>query len=173
MMENLDQKTLQEILMPKPLNPLAQLWLSWHSGILKHPPKKEMLKLAELGIIPKELLYFKDKPAPICVSCAFGTAHKKQTRNKKGKRHEIRSKKDDAPGKCVSMDQLISAQPGLIPQFGGHLTRERIWAANVAVDHFTNVIKVALMKTTSQAETLDAKLATEKFLKDHGYDIER
>ena len=29
------------------------------------------------------------------------------------------------------------------------------------------------MKTTSQAETLDAKLATEKFFKDHGYDIER
>ena len=63
MMEKLDQKTLEEILMPKPLNPLAQLWLSGHSGILKHPPKKEMLKLAELGIIPKELLHFKDKPA--------------------------------------------------------------------------------------------------------------
>ena len=132
-----------------------------------------MLRLAELGIIPKELLYFKDKPAPICVSCTFGTAHKKPSMNKKGRRHTIRSKKDDAPGKCVSMDQLISAQPGLIPQFGGHLTRDRIWAANVAVDHFTNVIKVCLMKTTSQAETLDAKLATEKFFKDHGHNIER
>ena len=71
------------------------------------------------------------------------------------------------------MDQLVSTQPGLIPQFGGHLTRDRIWAANVAVDHFTNVIKVCLMKTTSQAETLDAKLATERFFKDHGHDIER
>ena len=132
-----------------------------------------MLKLAELGIIPKELLYIKNKSSPICVSCAFGTAHKKQTKNKRGRHHEIRTKTDDAPGKCVSMDQLISTQPGLIPQFWGHLTRDRIWAANVAVDHFTNVIKVALMKTTSQAETLDAKLATEKFFKDHGYDIER
>ena len=71
------------------------------------------------------------------------------------------------------MDQLISAQPGLIPQFGGHLTRDRIWTANVAVDHFTNVIKVCLMKTTSQAKTLDDKLATEKFFKDHGHNIER
>ena len=129
--------------------------------------------MAELGIIPRELLYFKNKSASICVSCDFGTAHKKQTRNKRGRRCEIRSKKDAAPSKCVSMDQLISAQSELIPQFGGHLTRDRIWAANIAVDHFTNVIKVDLMKITSQAETLDAKLATEKFFKDHGYDIER
>ena len=91
MMENLDKKTLEEILSPKPVNPLAQLWISWHSEILKHPPKNEMLKLEELGITPKELLYFKDKPAPICVSCAFGTAHKKPSRNKKGRRHTIRS----------------------------------------------------------------------------------
>jgi hypothetical protein len=83
MMENLDKKTLEEIIIPKPINPLAQLWLSWHLGILNHPPKNRMLRLSQLGIILKELLYFKDKPSPICVSCVFGTAHKKPSRNKK------------------------------------------------------------------------------------------
>lgn len=29
------------------------------------------------------------------------------------------------------MDQLVSGQPGLIPQIGGHLTCARIWAANI------------------------------------------
>ena len=42
--------------------------------------------------------------------------------------------KDDALGKCTFMEKLINAQPGLIPQFGGHLSIDSIWAANVAVD---------------------------------------
>lgn len=62
--------------MPKPLNSSEQLWLSWYSEILKHPNKKEILKLVELGIIPKELLHFNDKPAPICVSFVFETVYK-------------------------------------------------------------------------------------------------
>ena len=171
-MENLFKKPLEDILNPKPMNTLAQLWLSWHSIIFKHPPMNEILKLAEFSIIPKEHLYFKNKLAPFCISCAFGTVNKKPSRNNKGRSHTIRSKKDDALRKCVSMDQLISSQPGMIPKFDEHIRREKVWAASVAVDHFTNIIKVCLMETTSRANTLEAKLVTVKVFKDHGHNIE-
>ena len=72
------------------------------------------------------------------------------------------------PGETVSTDQLVSAQPGLIPQPSGRLTSERVWAANMAVDHYSKVHKCVLMKGTSQSETLDAKLETEKFFYNHG-----
>ena len=89
MMENLDKKTLEKILIPKPMNTLPQLWLSQHHRILKHPLKNEMCRLTKLGIISKEVFYFKDKPASVCVSYAFVTALKNPSINKKGIGHTI------------------------------------------------------------------------------------
>ena len=44
------------------------------------------------------------------------------------------------------MDQMISAQPGLIPQEKVNLTRARIWACAVFVDYYTGYVFVALMQ---------------------------
>ena len=138
------------------MDPLAQLWLSYHSGILKHSPKGLMIKLAKMGVIPKELLYYENRKAPICVSCQFGMGHKSSCKVKGSTYKPIKKEEHDAPGKCVSTDQLISAQPGLVPQTGGSLTRDRIWAANLAVDHYTDVHKAVLMRSPSTEETLAA-----------------
>ncbi len=35
---------------------------------------------------------------------------------------QFKKESDGAPGKCVSMDTLVSAQPGLVPQKSGFLT---------------------------------------------------
>ena len=75
-LEELPPEKLQELASPPPMDPLAQLWLSYHSGILKHSPKGLMIKLAKMGVIPKELHYYENRKAPICVSCQFGMCHK-------------------------------------------------------------------------------------------------
>ena len=120
-----------------------------------------MIKLAENDILPKDLLYYKNKPAPICVSCAFGKVTKRPKNSSKPS-NSIRNPSDNVPGKTVSTDQLISAQPGLVPKSKGYLTGDRITAATMVVDHFTDIHKNKLMRSTTQQETLDAKLSIKK-----------
>ncbi len=67
------------------------------------------------------------------------------------------------PGQTVGIDQLVSAQPGLVPQEKGNLTRARIWAATVFVDYVTKFVYVALMTDQTAETTLEAKHAFEHF----------
>ena len=52
------------------------------------------------------------------------------------------------------MDQIVSDQPGLIPQMSGFLTNLRIWGAKVFVDHVSDYVYVALMRDLTLDETL-------------------
>jgi hypothetical protein len=63
------------------------------------------------------------------------------------------------PGDGVSVDQIISAQPGIIPQMADFLTSKQIWGCTTFVDHVSNYIYVHLMKDFTLTETLLAKLA--------------
>ena len=74
-----------------------------------------MIKLVKMGVIRKELLYYEHRKAPICVSCQFGMGRKSSSKVKGSSYKQIRKEDHNAPGKCVSTDQLISAQPGLVP----------------------------------------------------------
>jgi hypothetical protein len=102
-----------------------------------------MITLAEKGQIKKKFAKLKHR-LPICMSCIFGTAHHKPWRSK-GYKGPIRKESDNAPRKCISIDQMVSAQPGLIPQMAGFLTNLCIWGATVFVDHFSDYVYVALM----------------------------
>jgi hypothetical protein len=62
------------------------------------------------------------------------------------------------------MDQMVSAQPGLILQMGGRLTDLRIMGTMICVDHFSDHVYVYLMKDLTLLETLMAKHAYEKYL---------
>ncbi len=64
----------------------------------------------------------------------------------------------------LSMDHLISAQPGLIPQIIWRLTCMQISGATVIVDHYSDHVYVFLMCNLSLEETLLAKHAYERFL---------
>jgi hypothetical protein len=68
----------------------------------------------------------------------------------------------NAPGKCVSMDQMVSAQPGLIPQMAGFLTNLRIWGAMIFVDHYSDYIFIALMRDLTFDKKLLEKSSFEK-----------
>ena len=100
---------------------------------------------------------------PVCMSCMFGTTHRKPWRSK-GEKEPIRKPTDNAPGKCVSIDQMISAQPGLIPQMAGFLTNLRIWGATIFVDHYSDYVFVALMRDLTLDETLLAKTLSNDML---------
>ncbi len=78
---------------------------------------------------------------------------------------------DNVPGKYVSMDQIVSAQPGLIPQMAGFLTNLRIWGATIFVDHYSDYLFVALMHDLTLDETLLAKSSFERYANKGGFSI--
>ena len=61
------------------------------------------------------------------------------------------------PEPLVGVDQIISAQPGLIPQKRVSLTRVIIWACTVFVDYYTGYVFVELMRDITSESTLAAK----------------
>ncbi len=78
---------------------------------------------------------------------------------------------DAAPGKCVSMDQMVSAQPGLIPQMAGFLTNLCIWGATIFVEHFSDYVFVALMCDLLLDKTLLAKFSFKRHANEGGVSI--
>jgi hypothetical protein len=116
--------------------------------------------LAKRGYLPKVLLKLQDKLP--CVACQFGTAHQCPWHTKGKKTGSIQKPDQTKPGDGVSVDQIISAQPGLIPQMVGFLTSKRIWGCTTFIDHISNYIYVYLMKDFTTIETLLAKLAFKK-----------
>ena len=109
----LTELELMQISTPQTLDTDQQEFMELHCK-LSHLPFPAMIVLAEKGKIKKKFAKLKHR-LPICMSFIFGKAHQKPWRSK-GSKGSIRKETDNAPGKCVSMDQLVSAQPGLIPQ---------------------------------------------------------
>jgi len=169
----LSKEDAEKIANPESLSKLQQLFLSWHER-LQHLPNKWMFRLSAVGVLPKSFLKLKDEDnVPICASCCFGQAHRRPWRARGKGAKSIRRDDDDKPGKGTSTDQMVSAQPGLVPQMSGSLTRARIWAVNVFVDHMSDLVYVHLMRSTTQEETLAAKTAYERYGATHGVTIKR
>ena len=66
------------------------------------------------------------------------------------------------PRHQVGTDQIVSAQPGLVPQEKGPMTRAHIWGATVCVDYATRWVKLYLMQDTQGDSTLEAKESFER-----------
>ena len=122
---------------------------------MNHLPLPAMITLAEKGKLNRKFAKLKHR-LPVCMSCMFGTAHRKPWRSKEEK-GLIRKPTDNALDKCVSIDQMIFAQPGLIPQMAGFLTNLRIWGATIFVDHYSDYVFVALMQDLLLDKTLLVK----------------
>ena len=69
------------------------------------------------------------------------------------------------------VDQSISAQPGLLAQVSGHLTRQRITWATIYKDHFSNFTFCHLQCSIDHEETLLAKWSFENFAHGCGVSI--
>ena len=61
------------------------------------------------------------------------------------------------PGDGVSVDQIVSAQTGLIPQMSGFLTSKILRGTTTFVDHVSDYMYVHLMRDLNLDETLLAK----------------
>ena len=154
------QQEAQELARPQQLTPIQQELLGWHHR-LYHMDFKHLFRLARFGVLPKSLLQCEKAP-PKCIECLFGAAKRRPWRYK-GKAHgTIQKDSEEHPGDGVSVDQIVSAQPGLVPQMSGKLTRERIWGATCFVDHVSDFIYVHLMKSLTTEDTITAKRAFEK-----------
>ena len=68
----------------------------------------------------------------------------------------------------MSVDQIVSAQPGLIPHMSGFLTNQRLWGATTFVDHVSDYVYVHLMRYSSLTKTLLEKSAMEKVMAQAG-----
>ena len=75
------------------------------------------------------------------------------------------------PGDGVSVDQIVSAQPGLIPHMSGFLNNQRLWGATTFVDHVSDYVYVHLMRDLSPTKTLLAKSAIEKVMEQAGRNV--
>ena len=87
----------------------------------------------------------------------FGTSRKRKWRAKGRKLGYIRKESENKPVYVVSVDQIQSAQPGLVPQLVGKLTSALICDSEVTMDHFSDLTYVYLMISTVQDETLSGK----------------
>ena len=112
-----------------------------------------------MGFLPTKFWKLKNK-APPFVSCLLDQAHRKPWRFKTtndGNVSSFRGKEISKPGDTIEVDQLISAQPGLVPQERGIMTRARIWASTMFVDYVKGYVHVGLMQDHSGEATLQAK----------------
>ena len=114
-------------------------------------------------ILPRRFLKLRNDLPP-CVSCLFGKAHCRPWRHKFSTTSTggvLRSADITKPGQRVDTDQIVSAQPGLVPQEKGQITRACIWGATVFVDYASRWVKVHLMQDATGDSTLEAKNAFE------------
>jgi hypothetical protein len=127
---------MEHILHPKALLALQEEMKSYHTHLhnLKFP---KLIAMAKVGDIPRCLGSLKGR-CPICAACLFGTAHKCPWHSKSKESHPVQKKSDNYPSVKASLDHLISAQPGLIPQISGKLTGMQINGATTFVDHHSD-----------------------------------
>ena len=158
--KEISDEDMTKITSPVHLSPLQQEFLSVHHKLF-HLPFTIMLRLSKFGVLPKRFLKLRNNLPP-CVSCMFGQSHRRPWRSKASASNvggSLRRDSESKPGDRIATDQIVSAQPGLVPQEKGTPTRARVWGATVFVDCATNWVKVQLMQDASGESTLKAKNA--------------
>ena len=154
--DQLSKEQIKKLLNPVALTPSQTELLSWHHR-LHHLSFEKLRRLALIGAIPRRLANVKP---PLCVSCIYGAAHRRPWRT--SRESGVIKKSGCKPGETVSVDQLVSAQPGLLPQMTGKLTHKRVWGATVFYDHGSDYSYVHLMTDLTSSSTIEAKHAFER-----------
>ena len=129
--------------------------LMWHER-LAHVHFSKLQKLARAGYLPKHIATC---DIPICASCQFGKAHKRNKMD--GQNNKIGSKNATKPGDLVHMDQAESSTPGRPLTFSGKNNPEKVFIITIFVDHISKKVFVEFQHTTSSQETLKSKARME------------
>ena len=162
-----DIKLLQH---PVPLTKLQKEWKVLHD-YYGHLPFAQMDKLVKHQILPQKFAKLRGKPV-LCPSCMFGRMRRRAWRAKGDKniRH-IRKESEKYPGAKVSADQLVVAQPGLVPRLDGRHTNESICGATGFIDHHTGFSFSSLLTSLDGEQTIAAKQAFKQFAASCGVSI--
>ena len=134
------------MILPTHLSPLQEEYLSLHHQLLRLLFAMIFL-MAQLGILPKRFTKLQND-LPSCISCLFGQSHRRPLCHKSSALKTggvLCGKNVRQPGQTIGTDQLVLAQPGLVPQEKGTMTRTRIWGATIFVDYATKWVKVCLI----------------------------
>ena len=126
-------------------------------------PNLFQIQLSKDRVIPHHIALLKEKPL-ICASCNFGRDHKRPCQTKGKQTNPIRFKYDINHEDCVSTDQIVSLQPGMVPKMSGYLTSNRIWGINLCVDHTPDYTYGHVLRSLDLDETLGAKKYFEKLV---------
>ena len=128
-----------------------------------HISFRRMVKMAKEGTINKK---YTTCPIPTCSACLFAKAGRQQWRDKK--RNNYKPIRNESPGVCVSVDQLVSPTPGLVAQMSGRLTTKRYKYATVFVDQATRLGYVYLQTSPDADKTLKAVRSFKEFAMSRG-----
>ena len=133
-MQCLTKEELDPLKHPLPLTKLERQWKILHDK-LKHIPFSYMDILVKHNILPQKFSKFKGQSI-LCTLCMFGQMKKRASRTKGIKNLKyIKKSKENYPGAIVSTDQLVVAQPALVPKLSGRHSHLRIFGATGFIDH--------------------------------------
>ena len=172
---DLDGKTTEDATPPPPdiipheeeQSPSAEAELLRYHYDFGHLPFAKLQQMAKDGILPKRLAKCH---VPVCSACNFAKATKRAWRTRTSKDWTNKSP-PEKPGMVVSVDQLVSPTPGLVVQMTGFITKKRYKYATVYVDQATSLGFTFLQKTSMVEETLQGKLAFERFALNRGVTV--
>jgi hypothetical protein len=142
-----------------------RLLLRWHQR-LSHMHFGLIQDLARSGRLPKALATC---DPPLCKSCQFGKAHCRPVASP-GKAQPIDSNNLN-PGDCVSVDQIISSEPGYVDVFHGKPTTARYHAASLYTDHASRFMFLKCHYSTGGTEAVDGKRRFEQFASSCGVKV--
>jgi hypothetical protein len=161
--ENMETKPLADTSEMDPTSEM--LYLHYKLG---HISFQKIRQMAKDGLVPKKFLKCR---IPMCASCMYGSATKRPWRTKQPINQIQHRRNIIGPGDCISVDQFESPVPGMIAHIKGKPTIARYKVGTVFVDHFSDIMYVHFQKTSSEAETIEAKEAFERWSRSHGVNI--
>ena len=153
---HLTEEDIQKLKHPLPLTKMEREWLDIHDQY-GHLSFREMDRLVENNMLPVKFKNLKGKHF-MCPSCAFGKMRKRAWRSKgTSNLKHICKKAHNKPGTKISTNQIVVAQPGLVPRLSGRHSHDRICGATCFVDHFSKYSYSVLQISLDGEQTLSAK----------------
>ena len=168
--QHIEKEDLVAILNPPPPKhaKLFAQFMDWHRR-LGHLPFVDMFKLAASGTLPKSFKSLK-KHRLLCPDCVFGKAKRRPWRTS-AQPGTIRSEEDTNPGDKVSLDHIVSGQPGLVPRMDGKHTKQRIVGGAVFKDHVSSYSYTHLQTSLDLSQSISAKDGFEKHADSNGVSV--
>ena len=104
--------------------------------------------------------------------CAYGKMRKRSWRTKGSKKlKHICKGSDNIPGAKVSVDQIVVAQPGLMPRLSGRHKHDRICGAICFIDYFSKYSYSSLQISFDGDQTFAVKLSFASYAESSGVKI--